>query len=158
MIEFILNIGLPLLFLFLGYFIGQAREKSHLDSLRKRELASVKFPVFNTENIEGVDNVFMVCGEAVISIDYFKRLGAALKNLFGGNISFYESLVNRARREAILRMKEDARSQGASAVCNLRIITSNIGGAAQGSVTGVEVIAYGTALYKRRNKLSETTA
>ncbi|MFT6733724.1 MAG: hypothetical protein ACJAS9_001914 [Polaribacter sp.] len=39
-------------------------------------------------------------------MDYFKRFLAGLRNIFGGRVVTYESLVDRARREAILRMKE----------------------------------------------------
>ena len=47
----------------------------------------------------------LVQGSAVISIDYFKRMLAALRNIVGGEVKSYETLVDRARREATLRMK-----------------------------------------------------
>ena len=54
--------------------------------------------------------------------------------------------MDRARREAILRMAEQARNQGASAVHNIRLLNSNLGhsGSAMG---GCEVLAYGTAVW-----------
>ncbi|HBH31674.1 MAG TPA: hypothetical protein DDX81_07200, partial [Desulfofustis sp.] len=79
---------------------------------------------------------------------YFKRLLAILRNIFGGAVTSYESLVDRARREAILRMKEAARQQGAALVINLRLETSAIGQQAnrKRQVGSVEAIAYGTAI------------
>ena len=44
--------------------------------------------------------------------------------MFGGRVSAYETLVDRARREAILRMKEEAK--GADIILNMRLETSSI--------------------------------
>lgn len=90
----------------------------------------------------------MVSGSVVISIDYFKRLLGNLRNLFGGRVKAYESLLDRARREAILRMKEDALSRGGEMITNLKMETSTLTGAAnqRGQIGSVEVIAYGTAV------------
>ncbi len=92
-------------------------------------------------------------GSAVISIDYFKRFLAILRNIFGGRIRSYESLVDRARREAILRMKAEAKKNHADIIINFRMETSTIGRSAnqKGQVGSVEALAYGTAisLHKR---------
>ena len=45
--------------------------------------------------------------------------------LYDGRVKSYETLVDRARREAILRMKEAARDQGAGMVIN-RITSYNV--------------------------------
>ena len=97
-------------------------------------------------HIEEITEYKLVNGSVVIAIDYFKKFVASLVNLFGGNISSYESLVDRARREAILRMKADAGD--ASEIINLRIETSSISKNAQQNIGAVEVIAYGTAIYR----------
>jgi uncharacterized protein YbjQ (UPF0145 family) len=84
----------------------------------------------------------------VVSIDYFKRLLAILRNIFGGRVSAYESLVDRARREAILRMKESANKSGADIVVNMRLETATIGYNANQKrhVGSIEAIDYGTAI------------
>jgi uncharacterized protein YbjQ (UPF0145 family) len=99
-------------------------------------------------NKEQVQESFLVQGSAVISIDYFKRLLAVLRNIFGGRIKAYESLVDRARREATLRLKEQALARGADMVVNLRLETAAIGNSAnrKNRVGSVEAIAYGTAI------------
>ena len=43
----------------------------------------------------------LVAGSVVISEDYFKRIVSSLQSLFGGRLRSYESLVDRARREAV---------------------------------------------------------
>jgi len=90
----------------------------------------------------------MVSGSVVISIDYFKRLLGNLRNLFGGRVKAYESLLDRARREAVLRMKEEAQARGGEMITNLRMETSTLTGSAnqRGQIGSVEVIAYGTAV------------
>ncbi len=135
--------------IFLGYFFGSRAEKKHLASIRKREITFQHLPTIMLKkplNPQDIADYRMVNGSVVISIDYFKKFVASLVNLFGGSISSYESLVDRARREAILRMKAEAGD--ASEIINLRIETSSISKNAQQSVGAVEVIAYGTAIYR----------
>ena len=84
----------------------------------------------------------------VIANDYFKAFVAGLRNLFGGKIRTYETLLDRARREAILRMKEEAQKLGADFVFNIKYETSNISGQYSKRLPVIEVHAYGTALKK----------
>lgn len=59
----------------------------------------------------------------------------------------YETLLDRGRREALLRMKEQAIEWGATQILNVRLETSSIWGAeGKQSVGNVEVIAYGTGI------------
>jgi uncharacterized protein YbjQ (UPF0145 family) len=88
----------------------------------------------------------LVAGSAVISDDYFKSVVAGLYSFFGGRVRTYESLVDRARRESVLRMKAAARAHGSRMIINVKFQTFAIGGRSQNSVKGVEVLAYGTAL------------
>jgi len=133
----------------LGYFFGTRAEKRHLASIREREEKYRFLPTVMLRrplDPEKIMECRLVNGSAVVAIDYFKKLVASLTNLFGGNMVSYESLVDRARREAILRMKEDAGD--ASEIINVRIETSSISKNAQQSVGAVEVLAYGTAIYR----------
>ena len=68
-----------------------------------------------------------------------------LGNVFGGNVQSYETLVDRARREAVLRMKESC--PHADQVINLRLETSSITKGKGKQVGAVEVLASGTAIY-----------
>ena len=88
----------------------------------------------------------LVMGSVVVSVDYFKRFVAHLRMIFGGRVHTYESLLDRGRREAILRMQERAREQGASMIFNMRFETSSISKGGGQSVGSVEVLAYGTAV------------
>ena len=90
----------------------------------------------------------LVMGNAVISADYFKPFLASLRKIFGGRLGAYESLVERARREAILRMKAEARARGAAMVFNVKLETSRVFKGRRRSVLSVEVLAYGTAVVR----------
>ncbi len=139
----------------LGYTCGTIAEKRHYKSIIRREKELLKLMVVNAEGhfAEGVvKQSFLVNGSAVISNDYFKRMLAILRNIFGGRVKAYESLIDRSRREAILRMKQEARAKGAHMIVNLRLETSTIGRAAnqKNQVGSIEALAYGTAVVMNR--------
>ena len=148
----VLIYALPVALIALAFFIGSAIEKRHYASIREREARHLGLPVVTFDDADGQFPVAtdyasgaLVSGSVVISIDRFKQLRAGLRNLFGGRVTAYESLLDRARREALLRMY--AAAAGAGAIANVRVETSSIGGRTEGSLGTVEVHAYGTALY-----------
>jgi len=145
-----------LAFLFVGFMAGTIAEQSHFKSLKKREKKMVSLPAVTIKNAleQGaeVDKVYLVSGSCVVSLDYFKRVLAGLKNIVGGRIGAYETLVDRGRREAILRMKEAAKKAGSDIIVNMRLETSAIGQSAnqKNSLGSIEVIAYGTAIVLKK--------
>lgn len=150
-----LDLVIFLILLLVGYVIGSLAERRHYRSIEEREKALIKLPVVTAEgrfDSTRVEDAFLVNGNAVISTDYFKRLLAVLRNIFGGRVKAYESLVDRARREAILRMKEQAHAAGAQMIVNLRLETSTIGRSAnkKKQIGSVEAMAYGTAVVINR--------
>jgi len=135
--------------MFLGYLFGSLAEKSHYKSIRKREKEFINLPTIAIKkplSQENIKEVKLVAGNVVISIDFFKKFLAGLRNIFGGRISAYETLIDRARREAILRMKAQARE--ASEIVNIKIETASISKNTKGGIGSVEVFAYGTAIYR----------
>lgn len=146
MLELIVNIILPVLLLLVGYVVGQMLEKRHYASIRQRErqlknivALTTRFPPVGVSS----ERFTLVSGAVVVSSDYFKTFVAGFRNLFGGRFKGYESLLDRARREALLRLKEQAKAQGSSLVIGVRYETAQISGAGTPSM---EVMAYGTAL------------
>lgn len=137
-----------LVLLVLGYTIGGFLERRHYASIRQRESEIVSLPSIMLKrpiSSKEPSNYKLVTGNVVISVDYFKKFIASLVNFFGGTVEAYETLLDRARREAILRMKEDAK--GASEIVNIRLETSSISTNAQNSIGAIEIMAYGTAIY-----------
>ena len=130
--------------LVLGYGFGQLNERRHYKSINKRESELTTLPAVASKHppVDATYQQQMVIGSVVVASDYFKSFVANLVNVFGGRIRSYEPLLDRGRREAMLRLKQQAKKQGASMVFNVKYETSRIGG----RVTTIEVMAYGTAL------------
>jgi uncharacterized protein YbjQ (UPF0145 family) len=146
----LIRLGPFLAILGVTYGIGSAVERRHYRGIRRRELRSRSVPVATIRNVpEGwrVEDCALVTGSVVISLDYFKRFVAGLRRIFGGRIGAYETLLDRARREAVLRMKESAHDAGYRAVIGVRFETSQVAASVQNRGTaGLEVLAFGTAL------------
>jgi uncharacterized protein YbjQ (UPF0145 family) len=143
--ELVLGLTLALV----GFVAGRVTERRHYASIRRREKQAADILVFAARFPPPrltAPAATLVSGSAVIADDYFKSLVASLHNLFGGRIGSYESLLDRARREAVLRMKAEARRARAGMIVNVKLQTFAVPGRRPGSTRAVEVLAYGTAL------------
>jgi uncharacterized protein YbjQ (UPF0145 family) len=83
----------------------------------------------------------VVRGIIVRSRSVIGNLGAGLQSIFGGNISIYTSLCERAREDAFQLMLAHAGELGANAVVGVRYDATEIGA----GIT--EVLCYGTAVF-----------
>ena len=149
--EDLIQLGSAAFILLVTYFIGGKVESNHFKSIRNRERASRRMMVLTIQNIPAEwqpQDSGLVMGSVVVSLDYFKRFLAGIRAIFGGRIKSYEPLLDRARREAILRMKGEALAKGYTAVINLRLDTSRLASATKNgkSTAGVEILAFGTGL------------
>ena len=79
-------------------------------------------------------------GNTVRARNVGRDITQGLRNLAGGELKAYSTLLADARDQAIERMEADALEMGADAVVNVRMETSEV---TQGAS---EVIAYGTAV------------
>lgn len=140
----------PFILLFAaGWFFGSRHERQHLAQLSVAEqelshimVSSERFYVPKlVANTEGE----LVLGSVVIAQDYFKMIIARVLSIFGKNLTTYETLLDRARREALVRMRTEAQAKGYNHIYGLRLEVSNIN--QLGSM--VEAIAYGTAVNSR---------
>ena len=158
MLTFILYSIPPVVLLGLGYFIGTSVEAAHFRNLMRREAALRHIGVTNLKRPIAPDRIVhsaFVNGQSVIASDYFKTFLAGWRNIFGGRVRSYERLLMRARREALLRLLEEADRIGASEVCNVRFETSTVGrGVAGKGLPSAEIHAYGTAVIRRPSPAS----
>jgi uncharacterized protein YbjQ (UPF0145 family) len=132
-----------------GYLFGQYFERKHYRSIIQREKETLHIPLLTLKTVpDGLKrcDAALVTGSVVVSVDYFKRFLAGLRAMIGGRLKSYESLLDRARREAILRMKEQAIGTGAIVVTNVRIETASISKGKGKTIGSIEVLAYGTAI------------
>src|SRR5262245_45063363 len=82
----------------------------------------------------------VVRGITVRSRNVVANIGASIQTLFGGNITLYSELCERAREEAFELMLEHAAAAGANAIIGMRYDANDV-------APGVtEVLAYGTAV------------
>jgi len=88
-----------------------------------------------------VRSLGVVRGIVVRSRSIIGNLGASIQTIFGGNISIYTRLCERAREEAFHQMLAHAGALGANGVVGVRYDATEIGA----GVT--EVLCYGTAVF-----------
>ena len=136
--------------LFVTWLTGRTAERRHYRRLEAGERALSGMLVNDLKTFPGrepeLPGATLVLGQVVIATDYFKRFMAGFRYFFGGEVRSYQSVMIRARREALLRMMRSAWEQGYDAVGNIRYESADIGGEASGrGVAMVEVLAYGTA-------------
>ena len=152
--ELLFQLAVFVTLLVIGLVFGRASERRHFRQLQERE-AQLRDVLVFAERTPPPDREFreaaLVVGSVVIAEDYFKRIAAALRGLVGGRVAVYESRMDRGRREAILRMKEEARRRGATLVFNVRFETSSLSEdfGSSSPMFSAEFIAYGTALVPR---------
>jgi uncharacterized protein YbjQ (UPF0145 family) len=97
----------------------------------------------NMDSVPGrtiVRHIGLAQGNVVRAKHVGRDIAAGLKNIVGGELRGYTELLEEARHDAIRRMTEDARAQGANAVVNIRLSTSSVTSGAS------ELYAYGTAV------------
>lgn len=147
-ITLLIQIGIPVVLLLLGWGFGRIAERRHYKSIHRREDATIEVPITSERRLippeREVVEARLLQGSVVVSVDHFKRFLAGLRGLFGGEVQSYSSLLDRARREARLRMIEAWPE--ADLILNFRFETSSISNGSGSAFGTVEVLAYGTGL------------
>ena len=135
------------LLLIIGIIFGSMNERKHFASIERAEAELSDIKILNIKTLP--DNLekggALVTGNVVIAVDYFKVFIAGFIMLFGGRMSAYEKMMERARREALIRMQRQAKDLGADAIYNTRIEFSAVG-QRPNKIGGAELLAYGTAV------------
>ena len=124
--------------------VGARRHDRQIRRLEDETLTrpAVTFRSLPDERI--VERIDLAQGSVVMGVDYSRRFFASLKHLFGGELGYHSSMLDRARREALLRMKKSV--PDADLYLNTRLETAALAGVS-GNATGVvEIVAYSTAI------------
>ena len=82
----------------------------------------------------------IVRGSSVRARWFGADIVAYLRNIFGGELTEYTTLLDSTRDKAMFKMSEEALSLGANAIVNVRFTTSQIG------KNAAEILVYGTAV------------
>lgn len=125
--------------LLLGWIVGGSVERKHFAALdagethyRQMLVTQIKsFPCCDPAALHQGLEPRMICAEVVISSDYLKSYLGSWKKLFGGEIRGFQKLIERARREALLRLQQQATELGYNALCNVRLETADLAGRSQ---------------------------
>jgi uncharacterized protein YbjQ (UPF0145 family) len=97
-----------------------------------------EIPGYRVEQSLGIARGIIVRSRSVVG-----SIGASLQTIFGGNISLYTALCERARQDAYERMVAQAMELGGNGIVGMRYDATEI-------ASGVtEVLCYGTAVYAR---------
>lgn len=149
-------IVLPGLMLLIPMISGAITGRRHDEDLARREAATAD--VWQTDMkstdkaVVGATTPCLLTAEVSLGIDHFRAWLGQLKHLIGGQLKSYERSLIRARREALVRLSEEAKRRGYNAVVNVRLQFADISGSAtsKNKAIMVSVIASGTA-YQRRS-------
>ena len=90
------DIGIFVVLLVLGYGFGQYNEQRHYRSIKKREAEHASLPAIATRH-PPTDQQYeqhLVAGNVVVASDYFKSFVASLVNIFGGRVRSFEPLLD----------------------------------------------------------------
>lgn len=112
-------------------------------NLKNRKIIKKNMLITTTETIPNKkikEVVGIARGSTVRARNAAKDIFAAIKNFIGGEIEEYTKLQADSREQALSRMIDDAKKNGADGIVNVRFMTSVI---SQGAA---EVLAYGTAV------------
>jgi len=100
---------------------------------------------FDLPGYRTVRSFGVVRGIIVRSRSIVGNIGARIQAIFGGNISLYTSLCERAREDAFAQMLAHGGELGANAVIGVRYDATEL----DGGIT--EVLCYGTAVLVEPN-------
>ena len=131
-----------------GWIVAAWFERRHIKSMNRREIPLHNIAINNLKknlNCEPQAATLLI-GSVVVAHDYFRTLIIFFRKLVGGNIRHYERLVDRGRREALIRLKEEADLCGINQVVNVRFTTTAISGR---FLHAVEMVAYGTGIQSK---------
>jgi len=126
------TVGIPLSLILIGWGSGRLAERRHFRRLERRERALAHLLITDIRTFTPAAaperHATLVTAEVIIATDYFKSFLAGLRKILGGELRTYQTLISRARREALVRLQVQAREKGYTALCNLRLNTADIGG------------------------------
>ncbi len=144
--DMVVNNGLQVIGIgVIGWVLATWFERRHFRDIAEREIT---LQPISTNTLKRPppcepERATLLVGSVVVAHDYFRTLFIFVRKLIGGNIHAYERLLERGRREALLRLKEAANLHSFDSIINVRFTTSVVAGK---FITAVEMVAYGTGL------------
>lgn len=157
----IVSIGLAALIVFIIaapwlviWLIASGIDARHEASLAEREPELAVIPVMSLRRApaDGASyrTLGLCAGNVVIGINAIRLVMTALRMFVGGECRSASAVFRQGRREALVRLRREARKMGATHVINVRFETASVMSSSQGggknSGGALEFLAYGTAV------------
>jgi len=129
----------------IGWLLATWFERRHFKSMNEREIPLQGISLSTSKQVPPCEpeGVTLLIGSVVVAHDYFRTLIIFFRKVIGGNVKPYERLVERGRREALIRLKEEAELRGIDKVINVRFTTNAVAGR---FLHAIEMVAYGTVV------------
>ena len=146
-------LGLPAIMLLLALTVGNWITARHEADLARRQPAVAHIRTTDLrvlmDAVPGARPPMLLTSEVTMGIDHFRGFLGKLKNIFGGEVRSYQAALDRARREVVMRLLEQAHALGYNALANLRIDFADISGNATRvkKASAVSILASATAHY-----------
>lgn len=159
--DFIVFLVIPAAVLLAAWIIGNLITAHHEESLKRRQedVAHIRVTNMKTliDSVAGDRPPALITGEVTMGIDHFRGFLGKLKNIFGGEVRSYQTTLDRARREVVMRLIEEAHKLGYDAVANMRIDFADISGNATRSqkASSVSILGSATAYHAATSALVE---
>jgi len=130
------------------YAFWSMAEKKHYKQIKQKESELKNIVVLSKYDAKILDIKWteLVTWSIVLSIDFFKNFISWFVNFFGWEMTAYESILDRARRDTLVKIKEKAKKNWFNAIANLKLETSSISKWNKWKIWSVEVLAYATAI------------
>jgi len=149
-VDLFLSVGMPLIVtvgpLLFSWIFGNIYQK------KKQEELEARIQAFGTDNLTTlktppaqVSASELLTASIIMSVSWWQKLLGGLKTIFGGQIQTWDEVLTWARKEAMQRLRELARTKGFDNVINVRLETSEIQ-SSKGRNTAIEILAYGTGI------------
>lgn len=94
--------------------------RAHLRALAFGEARLQHVRLMTTQQYSGDASGQLICSEVVLAVDAFSSLRWLLRSLVGGESKALHALTERARREAILRLKREAQAKQSQLIIGVR--------------------------------------
>lgn len=116
-------------------------------SEREKEIAAaVQRVMITTEaahNLDIEERIDIITAEAVLGMNIFADIGAALRDVVGGRNANFQNILRKARKTVLLDLRHEAWQLGADAVVGVDLDYSEISG---GGKSMIFLVASGTAV------------
>lgn len=157
LIIFLLLFGVPLL---IAWIAGLLVTRAHEADLARRFTGLGQVNVHDLKCLLDADPrarddhtppATLITAEATLGVDHCRGWFGQLKSLLGGQVASYDRVLDRARREVLMRLRERAVERGYNAIANVRIEFADISGsqAYRRKMAMVSILAAATA-YRMR--------